>query len=77
MLPRYEVPTIVSFQANQISCMSEKILEVNKVAAMREEMREVVAKEVAALREEVIFEILEFAIIIVNIVNIYLHHIHL
>ena len=57
--------------------MSEKILEVNKVAAMREEMREVVAKEVAALREEVIFEILEFAIIIVNIVNIYLHHIHL
>ena len=57
--------------------MSENILEVNKVAAMREEMREVVAKEVAALREEVSFEILEFAIIIVNIVNIYLHHIHL
>ena len=52
--------------------MSEKILEVNKVAAMREEMREVVAKEVAALREEVIFEILEFAIIVVNIVKIYI-----
>ena len=39
---------------------------------MREEMREGVAKEVAALREEVIFEILEFAIIIVNIVKIYI-----
>ena len=38
-------------------------MEVNKVAAMREEMREVVAKEVAALREEVIFKILEFAIL--------------
>ena len=39
---------------------------------MREEMREVVAQEVASLREEVIFEILEFAIIIVNIVKIYI-----
>ena len=52
--------------------MFENILEFNKVAAMREEMREVVAKEVAALREEVIFEILEFAIMIVNIVKIYI-----
>ena len=40
--------------------MFENILEFNKVAAMREEMREVVAKEVAALREEVIFKIIVF-----------------
>ena len=44
--------------------MFENILEFNKVAAMREEMREVVAKEVAALREEVIFKIIVFVLVI-------------
>ena len=56
-----QVPAIVSFRANQ---MFENILEFNKVAAMREEMREVVAKEVAALREEVIFKIIVFVLVI-------------
>ena len=44
--------------------MFENILEFNKVAAMREEMREVVAKEVAALREEVFFKIIVFVLVI-------------